>query len=139
MKYQVIKHCILICLISSYNILYAQEVTDINSCTPKSFNENITVEKLSSDKNQSSYIIWVSDTVKPHYHKTHTECIYIIEGGGTFYLGNKILELKVGDFIMIPEGMIHSFKNKSAIKTKVLSIQTPEFLGKDRFWVENQE
>jgi len=117
----------------------AQEIKHTESIHPEKFNDNVTVHKLSSDKNQSSYLIWVTDSVKPHYHKKHTECIYILKGGGTFYLGSKIIEMKKGDFIMIPEGIIHSFKNKWLGNTKVLSIQTPEFLGKDRFWVEIQE
>ncbi|MBD81268.1 MAG: hypothetical protein CL840_20290 [Crocinitomicaceae bacterium] len=117
----------------------AQERTNIDSFTPKEFKENVTVEKLNSDKNQSSFIIWVSDTVKPHYHKTHTECIYLLEGGGTFYMGKKKMELKVGDFVMIPEGVIHSYKHKTGKRSKVLSVQAPEFVGTDRIWVDIQE
>ena len=122
-----------------FSNIQAQEVKYLNEILLESFKENLTVEKLSSDKNQSSYLIWVNDSVKPHYHKKHSECIYIVEGGGTFYLGSRIIEMKKGGFILIPEGIIHSFKHKIGETTKVLSVQTPEFFGKDRFWVEKQE
>ena len=118
--------------------LSAQKTNLINTA-PEAWKENVTVVPLESSDDQSSYLIWVVDTVKPHYHADHTECIYVLEGQGTFYLGDQVMELQPGDFVMIPRGVIHSFKNKTSTKSKVLSVQTPKFDGKDRVWVEEQK
>ena len=40
-----------------FSNIQAQEVKYLNEILPESFKENVTVEKLSSDKNQSSYLI----------------------------------------------------------------------------------
>ncbi|UTW61112.1 cupin domain-containing protein [bacterium SCSIO 12741] len=117
---------------------WAQEAIHLPTSTPEVFKDNITVEKLSTDANQSSFLIWVKDTVRPHHHAEHTECIYVLEGEGTFYLGTNKMELKPGDYVRIPQGVVHSFKTRSPVPAKVLSIQTPEFLGEDRIWSDHQ-
>ena len=117
---------------------WSQEVIDLNTYGPKELEDNITVKKLSTDAHQSSFLIWVKDTVRPHRHDKHTECIYVLEGEGVFYLGPERMILKPGDYVRIPQGVVHSFKNKSSEPAKVLSIQTPEFFGEDRIWSEHQ-
>ena len=113
--------------------------TNLVELQPESWKENVTVERLCHEEHQSCYSIWVSDTVKPHYHANHTETIYVVKGGGIFYLGDQSYNLKPGDFVTIPKGAIHSFKNKGDDRTQVLSVQAPKFEGKDRIWVDKQE
>ena len=98
--------------------------------------ENIKVRKLSSSPEASAFVIWVKDTVKKHYHAEHTENLYILEGEGVFYLGDKVYNIKAGDYFKIPKKSIHSVKVKSKIPLKALSVQSPEFLGKDRIFVD---
>lgn len=117
----------------------SQEKINLKKIIPDSLQQNITVQKLKSDKQQSSFLIWVRDTVKPHYHKYHSESIYVLEGEGIFYLGSKKMNLVVGDYILIPQGIIHSYKNQGTNPSKILSIQAPKFAGKDRIWVDKQE
>ncbi|MGB0402604.1 MAG: cupin domain-containing protein [Salibacteraceae bacterium] len=126
-------------LFGSVGACFSQEKINLNNTIADSLKPNVTVQKLMSDQHQSSFLIWVNDTVKPHYHKRHSESIYIIEGSGIFYIGKEKMHLKAGDFFLIPQGIIHSYKNTGTKPSKVLSIQTPEFAGKDRIWVEKQE
>lgn len=98
--------------------------------------DNIKVEKLSTAAEASAFLIWVKDTVKKHYHAEHTENLYILEGEGRFYLGNKVYDIKAGDYFQIPRKSIHSVKVKSKIPLKALSVQSPEFFGKDRVFVD---
>lgn len=116
-----------------------QEYFDLNKLVNQASDKNVNVHALCSDSYESSYLIWVQDTVKPHYHAQHTELVYVIEGSGHFYIGDTSYAIKPGDYLRIPQGKIHSFKNNSKTEVKVLSVQTPEFKGKDRIWVERQE
>jgi quercetin dioxygenase-like cupin family protein len=112
--------------------------TNLVELTQDSIHKNVEVKRLCHEPYQSCFAIWVNDTVKPHYHSKHTETIYVVKGGGTFYIGNKKMELKKGDLVTIPQNSVHSFKNNSKEGTQVLSIQAPQFFGKDRIWVKSQ-
>lgn len=100
--------------------------------------ENIHVERLSSSKTASEFIIFIRKEVKAHYHKEHTELVYVLEGEAIFWLGETKQTIKAGDFIRINENVVHTVKVTSAIPLKVLSIQTPEFTGKDRILVDEK-
>jgi mannose-6-phosphate isomerase-like protein (cupin superfamily) len=58
----------------------------------------------------------------------------VIEGEGKMQLGEKIKEIKKGDFIFIPKNTYHSVNTTSNNELKVISIQAPYFDGKDRFF-----
>lgn len=111
------------------------EVFHINNYYPEIL-ENIKVVKLGTQPEATSFIIWVADTVKPHFHQHHNETLYFIEGEGYFYVGAKKHHIQPGDFITIPKTIVHSFKTISSQPVKAISIQAPEFFGKDRIWVD---
>lgn len=129
-----------IVLISGFIVLHifssAQVQQDILNMKPDSAVEGIKVLKIASDKNSSSYIIWIKDVVKAHKHEKHTENIYILEGEGEMKLNGRIVKIKPGDYFNIPENTVHSVKVTSSVPMKVLSVQSPEFSGDDRIFVE---
>jgi len=94
------------------------------------------VKQLSTDKHTSNFVIFVKQGVKAHVHKTHSETVYVLEGEGEMRLGDKQIKVKPGDFIFIPENTVHSVKVISKTPMKVLSNQAPEFLGKDRVFID---
>jgi mannose-6-phosphate isomerase-like protein (cupin superfamily) len=47
-------------------------------------------------------------------------------------INNKSFDIKSGDYFRIPKNTFHSLIVKSEEPMKVLSVQSPEFLGKDR-------
>jgi len=94
--------------------------------------ENIHVVKVASDKNASDFVIFVKQQVPLHKHISHSESILVLEGTGTFRLGDKVLSIGPGDYVKVPEGTPHSLTVTSTIPLKALSIQAPEFFGKDR-------
>ena len=47
----------------------------------------------------------------PHIHHLEDEQFYVLEGQLTYSVGDQILEVNTGDFINIPRGTVHSFKN----------------------------
>ncbi len=113
---------------------FSQEVTDLKTIQPHKEFENILVKKLDTDNNSTSFVIWVKKGVKSHKHETHSEIISVIEGEGIMTINKKSFDIKSGDYFRIPENTFHSLKVTSNIPIKVLSIQSPEFLGKDRIF-----
>ncbi|MBL4716052.1 MAG: cupin domain-containing protein [Bacteroidia bacterium] len=114
----------------------AQITEDIKNLQPAEEFENIHVQKIYSDSNSTGFVIWVKKSVKAHKHVTHTEHLYILEGEGQMEIGTKDYLIKPGDYLVIPENTAHSLKVTSSNLVKVLSIQTPEFLGNDRVFIE---
>ena len=104
----------------------------LSDITPPTDLENIHVVKLSSNAHSTDFVVFVKQQVPLHKHLTHTETLYVLEGSGTFQLADKYFEIKSGDYINVPEGTPHAVTVTSSIPLKVLSVQAPEFLGKDR-------
>ena len=104
----------------------------LSEITAPSDLENIHVIKIASDGNSSDFVIFVKKEVPLHKHVMHSESIYVLEGSGLFQLGDKTLEVGPGDYIKVPEGVPHALKVVSQVPLKAISIQAPEFFGKDR-------
>lgn len=98
----------------------------------------IIVEKLYSDTNSSTFHITIKDSVSLHYHATHTENIFVLEGTASMQLGNKIRVLQKGDYLTIPPNIAHAVWVTSNIPLRVISIQSPEFKGEDRYYINNE-
>lgn len=113
----------------------AQKKT-VSKMVPEESFDNILVKKMDADKNSTSFIIWVKSSVKAHKHEHHTETLYVLEGEGYMLLGEERFSIAAGDYVYIPENTIHSVEVTSKIPLKVISLQAPEFLGKDRVFVD---
>lgn len=116
----------------------AQRIMNLPDFQPEMAYENIHVHKLDTDPLASTFVIWVKNSVKEHYHQDHTEIVYVMEGTGVMTLGEETREVKPGDYIFIPKGTHHSVKVTSTDPMKVLSVQTPEFDGSDRVFVTQE-
>ena len=141
-------------------IATGQTHKQLSDYKPTAEYENVHVLKISEDDHQSSFIIWVKDSVPEHqhqhshvyggggpppgsehhdahYHADHSENIVVISGKAIMTLDGKTITVKKGDFLNIPEGTKHSVKEVSSHgPLKVLSIQTPLFSGKDRIFTK---
>jgi quercetin dioxygenase-like cupin family protein len=82
----------------------------------------------------SAHLTQVRTRVRPHYHKDHSETVYLLEGGGILILGDRAYPVREGTLMMIPRGVIHSFEAKQP--SSVLSIFDPPFDGSDRIFVD---
>ncbi len=101
--------------------------------------KNVVVEQLHSDKRATSFLIWVKEGVEEHYHATHTEQVYVLSGKGIMTIEGKEFLIKKGDFIIIPKGVAHSVRVKGRKPLKALSVQAPEFTGKDRIFTKSKD
>ena len=98
--------------------------------------ENIYSEKIAEDSLQSTFFIAIKKQVLHHYHKEHSECIVVLSGKGEMALGKQKIKLRAGIQVSIPINTVHSVVVTSKKPLKVISIQSPMFDGKDRFYVE---
>jgi quercetin dioxygenase-like cupin family protein len=49
----------------------------------------------------------------PHVHHLEEEQFYVLDGELTFSIGDQTFQVGTGDFVHIPRGTVHSFKNGS--------------------------
>ncbi len=61
----------------------------------------------------------------PHTHTKEDETIYVLEGELRAWLGGKQYDMKTGDFVHMPRGVQHYFKNVSDEPTRLLLSYTP--------------
>lgn len=56
----------------------------------------------------------------PHFHRTISESFYILSGVMSIYNGDKWIEAEPGDWVHVPIGGIHGFKNRSGAPVSML-------------------
>jgi quercetin dioxygenase-like cupin family protein len=60
-----------------------------------------------------------------HFHRTITESFYVLSGTVNLYNGKQWAEGKPGDFLHVPEGGVHGFRNESGAPVSMLILFTP--------------
>ncbi len=110
------------------------------SIKPNKDYDNILVQKLYSNEEVSTFMIWVKKEVALHMHELHSEQVLILSGKAEMTLNGEHFMVKKGDWIVIPKGSSHSVvKVLSKKPLKVISIQAPKFEGKDRVFLSTSE
>ncbi|MDC3133657.1 cupin domain-containing protein [Bacteroidota bacterium] len=122
----------LIILLTTCNSIAQEVVTNIQSIKPAKEYKNIHVQKISSDSLSSTFVIWIKKKVRLHKHLYHRENVIIQEGSGQFQLKDSIYNVSAGDIITIPKNTWHGVTINSKDVMKVISVQSPKFLGDDR-------
>jgi quercetin dioxygenase-like cupin family protein len=61
----------------------------------------------------------------PHFHRTISESFFVLEGTVRLYDGKAWVDAGPGDFMFVPEGGIHGFKNESGRPASMLLLFTP--------------
>lgn len=69
----------------------------------------------------------------PHFHRTISESFYILDGTVSLYDGTKWIEATPGDFLFVPEGGIHGFRNESGAPASMLLLFAPGAPREDYF------
>ena len=69
----------------------------------------------------------------PHFHKTMTESFYVLDGEVEFFEGNDWVAGHAGDFVHVPEGGIHGFRNVADAPASMLILFTPGAPREDYF------
>jgi mannose-6-phosphate isomerase-like protein (cupin superfamily) len=69
----------------------------------------------------------------PHFHKTISESFYVLSGTVSLYDGSRWLDATPGDFLFVPQGGIHGFRNESGEPASMLLLFTPGAPREDYF------
>ncbi len=56
----------------------------------------------------------------PHFHRTISESFYVLSGTIQIYNGEKWIDTEPGDFVHVPAGGIHGFRNQSGEEASML-------------------
>ena len=69
----------------------------------------------------------------PHFHRTITESFYVLSGTIRLYDGDRWVDGTPGDFLYVPQGGIHAFRNESGEPASMLLLFTPGAPREDYF------
>ncbi|MUN37155.1 cupin domain-containing protein [Actinomadura litoris] len=61
----------------------------------------------------------------PHFHRTITESFYVLSGTVRLHDGTGWRDASAGDFLFVPEGGVHGFRNESGAPASMLLLFTP--------------
>ncbi|HMC97118.1 MAG TPA: cupin domain-containing protein, partial [Flavobacteriales bacterium] len=82
------------------------------------------------------FLICIDTEVKPHFHRAHTEHVFVLDGEAIMRVGDLVRQIKAGDTMVIPAGTPHSVKVTGDAPLRVVSVQSPRFDGSDRVFLE---
>jgi quercetin dioxygenase-like cupin family protein len=69
----------------------------------------------------------------PHFHRSITESFYVLRGTVRLYDGSAWIDGAPGDFLHVPQGGIHAFRNESGEPASMLLLFTPGAPREDYF------
>lgn len=73
----------------------------------------------------------------PHVHSREDETFYLLEGEIEFRLGDDTITAGSGDFVNVPKGKVHCFRNAGTATARTILTFTPA--GMERFFEETLE
>ncbi|WP_433084993.1 cupin domain-containing protein [Dactylosporangium sp. CA-052675] len=56
----------------------------------------------------------------PHFHRSISESFFILSGSVRIYDGKRWIDTEPGDFVHVPEGGVHAFRNESGAPAEML-------------------
>jgi mannose-6-phosphate isomerase-like protein (cupin superfamily) len=81
--------------------------------------------------------IWVEmppgDTVRLHQHR-YKEIFIVQDGSATFTVDSTVLEVKVGDIVIVPAGVPHGFTNSGTTMLRQIDIHCTKVISTQ--WLE---
>jgi mannose-6-phosphate isomerase-like protein (cupin superfamily) len=69
----------------------------------------------------------------PHFHRSISESFFVLSGVVRLYDGGRWVEAGPGDFLFVPEGGIHAFRNESGEPASMLILFAPGAPREDYF------
>jgi quercetin dioxygenase-like cupin family protein len=73
----------------------------------------------------------------PHIHRREDETFYVVEGELEFRLGDASTTAGPGDFVNVPRGTVHNFRNAGTETARMVLTYTPA--GMEQFFEETLE
>lgn len=99
--------------------------------TPAELEKPIAVRRLRETKETSVSLIRLAGSEQPHIHKDHDLVVVLLSGQARLHLGNRVIDVRPGDVMEIPRGVVHWAKNTGADASLVYAIFSPPYDGLD--------
>jgi quercetin dioxygenase-like cupin family protein len=114
------------------------QVDDILNANPLKPDDKIQMINVAQDDTVSFFVIRFTEgaEVKPHFHKTHDEIVYVLKGSGQMLVNDKWIDVKPGSVHFNPMNKVHSTRNTGKDPLVVFSVFTPAMKEPDRNFVE---
>lgn len=61
----------------------------------------------------------------PHFHRTISESFFVVSGRVRLFNGERWIDATPGDFLYVPEGGVHAFRNDSGEPASMLILFAP--------------
>lgn len=133
-KYDMKKLLLSLLLVLGISGIKAQSYQALDTIKAPANLDNIYNRLLYSDSLTSSFVIFIKKEVKEHKHATHAEHVVVLEGEAVMKVDGQSFKIKKGSMVFIPKDTWHYVKVTSKVPLKVVSIQAPNFDGKDRIF-----
>jgi mannose-6-phosphate isomerase-like protein (cupin superfamily) len=134
-----------ICLSFLSSLTYAQDISQVVFDLEEILKANplepgATKAKITKFEDDTATVLVIQNVVgmvlKQHYHKSHSETIYVAKGSGQIFSNDKWVDVKPGSLHFNPVGKIHGIKNTGNEPLVVISIFAPALKEPDRHFVE---
>lgn len=103
-----------------------------NDAPPELFNRTGSASYLAtgaSTNGQFGLYRWNMDSQRsgpdPHFHRSLSESFFVLAGAVRLYDGKEWLDAGPGDFMFVPEGGVHGFRNESGEPASMLILFAP--------------
>ena len=74
----------------------------------------------------------------PHIHHREEESFYLLQGNLTIQAAGRTIQASPGDFVHIPRGTVHSFRNEGNVDARLLTTVSPGGpAGLEKFFAES--
>lgn len=136
---------IFICLFFLAPLTYAQDISQVVSNLEEILKANpleqgATKAQITKFEDDTATVLVIQNVVgmvlKPHFHKTHSETIYVAKGAGQIFSNDKWVDIKPGTLHFNPMGKVHGIKNTGDEPLVVVSVFAPALKEPDRHFVE---
>jgi mannose-6-phosphate isomerase-like protein (cupin superfamily) len=61
----------------------------------------------------------------PHFHRSISESFFVLDGTVRLFNGDRWIDATAGDFLYVPEGGVHAFRNESGEPASMLILFAP--------------
>lgn len=114
------------------------KVDDILSANPMKAGDKVQIITVAQDDTLTFNIARLNEggEIKPHFHKTHSESVYVIQGNGQMLINGKWLDVMPGSVHFNPMNKVHATKNTGKDPLVIFSVFTPVMRETDRYFVK---
>jgi mannose-6-phosphate isomerase-like protein (cupin superfamily) len=91
----------------------------------------IAVRRLQATKHTSMNIIRLAGAEQPHMHRDHDLIVVVLNGTARVHLGEHVMDVRSGDIMEIPRGVVHWAENTGSEASEVYAIFSPPYDGLD--------